>query len=125
MATWQEIGLNSFYAAQMLYEQQRFRSSVSRSYYAAFSVITHHLIEAGATFGGPQETPTHQSVPKLMKQYLALPKWQMINSIAIIRRLYAARITADYQRRTTDGPTAREAIRDSVALLRYLGVDYE
>lgn len=125
MATWQEIGLNSFYAAQTLYEQQRFRSSVSRSYYAAFGVITHHLIEAGATFGGPQETPTHQAVPKLMKQYLALPARQMTSSIAITRRLYAARIVADYQRRTTDGATAREAIRDSVALFRYLGVDYE
>jgi len=125
MATWQEIGLNSFYAAQTLYEQQRFRSSVSRSYHAAFSVITHHLIEAGATFGGPQETPTHQAVPKLMKQYLALPSRQMISNFAITRRLYAARIVADYQRRTTDGATTREAIRDSVALFRYLGVDYE
>lgn len=73
MATWREIGLNSFYAAQTLYEQQRFRSSVSRSDYTAFSVITHHLREAGVTFGGPQETPTHQAVPKLMKQHLALP----------------------------------------------------
>ena len=36
MATWQEIGLSSFYAAQTLYEQKQFRSSVSRSYYAVF-----------------------------------------------------------------------------------------
>jgi len=124
MATWQEIGLSSLYAAQMLYEQKQFRSSVSRSYYAAFSVITHQLVEAGARFG-QQETPPHQAVPKLMKQYLTLPGWQMTGSIAIIRRLYAARIAADYQRRVTNGPTARAAIRDSVALFRYLEVEYE
>ena len=125
MATWQEIGLDSFYAAQILYEQQRFRSSVSRSYYAAFSIVTHQLIQAGVGFGGQQETPNHQAVPKLMKQSLALPNRQMVSSIAIIRRLYAARIAADYQRRTTDEMTAREAIRDSVVLFRYLEVDYE
>ena len=72
MATWLEIGLDSFYAAQTLYEQKRYRSSVSRSYYAAFSVVTYHLIKAGAIFNGPQETPAHQAVPKLMKLHLPL-----------------------------------------------------
>ncbi len=125
MATWQKIGQDSFDAAQMLYEQQRYRSSVSRSYYAAFSVITHILVETGVRFGGLQETPTHQSVPKLMKQYLALSNRPMAGSIAIIRRLYARRIAADYQRRTTDAVIAREAIRDVVTLFRYLEVEYE
>ncbi len=125
MATWQEIGVDSFYAAQALYEQRRFRSSVSRSYYAVFSVITHHLIAAGVNFGGQQETPNHQAVPKLMKQNLSLSNRQMLDSIAIVRRLYAARLAADYQRRTTDDMTAREAIRDSVALFRYLEVNDE
>ena len=41
MATRQEIGLSSFNAAQALYEQSHFRSSVRRSYYAAFSLLTH------------------------------------------------------------------------------------
>ena len=125
MATWQEIGQDSFSAAQTLYEQKRYRSSVSRSYYAAFSVLTYRLTQAGASFGGLQETPTHQAVPKLMKQHLTLSDRKMISSIAIIRRLYARRIAADYQRRTTDDMTAREAIRDTVTLFRILEVDYE
>ena len=125
MATWQEIGQDSFYAAQTLYEQQRYRSSVSRSYYAAFSMLTHRFTEAGLRFGGLQETPTHQSVPKLMKQHLALSDRQLISSIAIIRRLYAGRIAADYQRHTTNQATAREAIRDAVTLFRILEVEYE
>ncbi len=125
MATWLEIGLDSFYAAQSLYEQKRYRSSVSRSYYAAFSVVTHHLTKAGARFGGPQETPAHQAVPKLMKLHLPLPQRQLAGSVSIIRRLYAARLAADYQRRTTDEVTAREAIRDAIAVFRYLEVEYE
>ncbi len=111
MATWQEIGLSSFYAAQTLYEQKQFRSSVSRSYYAAFSVITHQLVEAGACFG-QQETPAHQALPKLMKQYLTLPDWQMTGSIAIIRRLYAARIAADYQTDRRRLPKVRDGWAD-------------
>ena len=125
MPTWQEIGQDSFTAAQELYDQKRYRSSVSRSYYAAFSVVTHSLTEAGARFGSLQETPAHQAVPKLIKQHLTLPPRQMTSSIAIIRRLYARRLAADYQRRTTDAVTAREAIRDAVTLFRYLEVEYE
>ncbi len=125
MATWQEIGQDNIKAAQVLYEQQQFRSSVSRSYYAAFSVITHLLSEAGVRYGGLQETPSHQALPGLMKKHLALAGWQMSAAIAIVRRLYAVRIAADYQRRTTDAATAREAIRDAAALFRYLGVDDE
>lgn len=125
MVTWQEIGRDNFRAARDLYDVGQYRSSASRSYYAAFSVVTHELNAAGARFGGPQETPTHQAVPKLMKQYLTLPGRQMITSIAIIRRLYAARIAADYQRRSTDGVAALDALRDAAAFFRYLGVDDE
>jgi len=125
MATWQEIGQDSFDAAQTLYEQGRYRSSVSRSYYAAFSMLTYCFSEFGVRFGGLQETPTHQAVPKLMRQHLALSDRQLISSIAIIRHLYGGRIAADYQRRTTNQATAREALRDAVTLFRILEVEYE
>ena len=123
MATWQEIGSDNFDAAQTLYEQRRYRSSVSRSYYAAFSTITHFLAEAGVRFGGLQETPSHQALPGLTKKHLALPEWQMSAAAAIIRRLYAARLAADYRQRATEASTAREALRDAAALFRHLGAD--
>ena len=43
MATWQEIGQDNFRAGRELIEAKRYRSSVSRFYYAAFSVLTHEL----------------------------------------------------------------------------------
>lgn len=110
MATWQEIGIDSFRAGRELIDNGRYRSSVSRFYYAAFSLLTHELSESGADFGDDQETPNHKGLPKL---------------IAIIRRLYSARISADYQRRTTDEVITRSMMRDAATLFRLLGVTYD
>jgi len=121
VATWQEIGTDNLRAATLLYLNGRYRSSVSRSYYAAFSLLTHTLLQDGASFGDNQEAPSHRSLPKLIKQHLALRNTR--ESVAITRRLYAARIAADYQRRTTDEATARDVRRDLAQLLRYLGVN--
>lgn len=93
MVTWQEIGLENFQTARALYQSQRYRSSVSRAYYAAFSVLTHTLNAHGVYFGEQQETPNHKGLS----------------------------LAADYQRRTTDAMTARDAMRDAAALFRLVG----
>ncbi|MBV9851376.1 MAG: HEPN domain-containing protein [Armatimonadetes bacterium] len=124
MATWQEIGVDSFQAARELYQTGRYRSCVSRFYYAAFSVLAHELAANGVAFGDQQETPNHKGMPKLIKLHLPLEAKAKADCIAIIRRLYAARIVADYQRRTLDAAIARDAMRDAAALFRLLGVDY-
>ncbi len=111
-------------AARELYQTQQYRSSVSRSYYAAFSILTEELAALGVDFGEEQETPNHKGLPKLMKLHLLLPNKAKANCIAIIRRLYAARIAADYQRRTTDQVVARDVLRDTAVLFRFLEVDH-
>lgn len=125
MATWKEIGQDSFQAGRELFDRKRYRSSVSRFYYAAFSILTHELRLVGAQFGNNQETPGHRELPKLLKLYLTLPSRQKAEAIAISRRLYAARIDADYQRRTTDGVTAQDAMRDAANLFRYLEIEHD
>ncbi len=125
MATWQEIGQDNFQAAREMYEKQRYRSSVSRCYYAAFSVLTERLDAMGVIFGEEQETPNHKGLPKLIKLHLPMQDKQKKDCIAIIRRLYAARIAADYQRRTTDDAVARGAMRDAAVLFRVLGVNHD
>lgn len=119
MATWHEIGQQNYVAGRDLLNLQQYRSSVSRFYYAAFSLLTHELREAGVTFGSDQETPNHKGLPKLVKQHLPVAYRQ--ECVAILRRLYAARIDADYHRRTTNEAVAEDARRDTASLLRYLG----
>ena len=107
MATWREIGQKNYHAGRELLNLKQYRSSVSRFYYAAFSLLTHELREAGITFEDNWETPSHQGLPGLMKRHL--PVAYRRECVAIVRRLYAARLAADYQRRTTDEATARNA----------------
>ncbi len=125
MATWQEIGIDNFQAGRELFDTKRYRSSVSRFYYATFSILTHELSHAGVSFGNNLETPGHQGLPKLLKLHLTLPTRQKAEVIAISRRLYAARINADYQRRTTDAITAQDAMRDTANLFRYLEINHD
>ena len=125
MATWQEIGIDNFRAGRELLDAKRYRSSVSRFYYAAFSVLTHELSIAGADFGEDQETPSHKGLPKLLKLHLRLPVKQKAEAIAITRRLYAARINADYQRWTTDENVTQDAMRDAAKLFRYLEINHD
>ncbi len=125
MATWQEIGIENFQAGRELLDKGRYRSGVSRFYYAAFSLLTHELSEAGVDFGDDQETPSHKGLPKLVRLHLPLSVKQKTESIAIIHRLYSARISADYQRRTMDEPVTRDIMRDTAQLFRFLEVDYD
>lgn len=121
MATWREIGQENYAAGRALLQLKQHRSSVSRFYYAAFSLLTHELREAGVTFGDNRETPSHQALPGLVKRHL--PMASRRECLAIIRRLYALRLAADYQRNTIDEVTARNVQRDMTRLLHYLGGD--
>ena len=125
MATWQEIGQDNFRAGRELFDAKHYRSSVSRLYYAVFCVLTQELRLAGADFGNDQETPNHKALPKLIKLHLTSPAGQKAQIVAIVRRLYAARIAADYQRRTTDRGTAQDALRDTVKLFQLLEINHD
>ena len=125
MATWQEIGQDNFRAGRELFDRKRYRSAVSRFYYAAFSVLTHELHLAGADFGDQQQTPNHKGLPKLLKLHLKIATRAKNECVSIIRRLYAARILADYQRRTVDETISREVMRDTANLFRQLGVEHD
>lgn len=125
MATWHEIGQDNFRAGRELFDRKRYRSCVSRFYYAAFSVLTHELILAGAGFGDQQETPNHKGLPKLVRLHLAINDGPKSECISIIRRLYAARIVADYQRRTINENISRGVMRDAANLFRQFGVEHD
>ena len=122
--SWQDIGVENFHAGCLLVEKSQYRSAVSRFYYAAFSVLTHILEGEFSTEDG-QETPNHKGLPKLIRNELnSVSEVTRREIITLIRRLYAARLDADYRHRTTDRLTAQDARRDVAALFEALGVNY-
>ncbi len=121
MATWQEIGVDNFRAGRELFDTKRYRSSVSRFYYAAFSVLTHELLQTSFQPKEEREAPDHLHMAEWIKTYLTKYSLRQRTDIAAaVRRLYESRLAADYRLRTVDELTAREARRDAVLVFTYL-----
>ncbi len=124
MATWQEIGQDNFEAARELYINGRYRSSVSRFYYAAYAALTGEPLKTSFQPKSDREAPDHAHMPEWIKNYLTrFSPRQRADMAKLIRQLYEARIGADYKLRTTDEKTARDSRRNAVALLQYLEED--
>jgi len=124
MPQWLDVGKDSFRAAQALTTGGRWRSSVSRAYYAAFSLVTDSLVCAGAGFAN-QETPKHQALANLVEQHLIKGRAQERRLLkSKLRTLYHARINADYRLGiSTDRQTALAALADMVTIYQLLGVE--
>ena len=120
--TWDELGKSSRIAAQSL-KQLHPRSCVSRAYYAAFSVLNERLLPLEAPPQG-YETHAHRRIPDLIHAHLLLQDERGRRSLrTTARRLYNARLDADYRRsRTEDDAIALSALRDAKAIFEILGV---
>lgn len=107
----QAISLNSRKAAQHLLEAECYRSSVSRAYYAAYAAITSLLVRQGITLAYAGNNPSHLSLPALVINNLTvLPLRGRFELNKSLRRLYAARIGADYDPLADVGQPAALAI---------------
>lgn len=126
MATWQEIGIKNFQAAQELYDGRHYRSSVSRFYYAAFSALTVEIARRGVVFPQNRETPSHAQLPQLIVRHLTqFSETRRGNIARVTARLYRSRLDADYSLTRVDKRSAGDALRDAAAILEYLGVSYD
>ena len=78
-------------AANLLKGAGRFRSSVSRSYFAAYGLFTHRL---------PLDpVPKHQHVRGLARRHLtSLMKMEISELSGLLKSLQDARVAADYDR---------------------------
>ena len=126
MATWQEIGRDSFQAAHELLEQGRFRSSVSRAYFGLYSLVTAQLGDRGLTLSqAERDNPGHQQVLTMLEHNLisrdtrpAL-KRQITRASRTVQR---ARVVADYgPGLTVDQSLARAVLRDAHFVARQIG----
>lgn len=119
--SWEDIGRNSREAAQLLKDGHA-RSSVSRSYYAAFCVLNERLLEHEDP-PGRFETHAHQAIPNLIEKYLLPDSAKARRALrTTVVRLYKARLDADYRlTRTVNEPVVLGALRDAKAIFSVLG----
>jgi uncharacterized protein (UPF0332 family) len=99
---WIRAGADALHAAGELQAQGHYRSSVSRSYYAAYSYIAAVLVlKPGMNFQDDREGPEHEPLADHIKNFLM--RDYTTNALkemrAGIRVLYDARILADYRPR--------------------------
>ncbi len=123
MATWQEMSLNSRKAAKEALVLNCLRSSISRSYFAAYCAVTSQL--AGKfTFSHGSNNPAHSDLPNMILNNLsAVPENQRHEIRKALRRLWKSRIEADYVPNAfMDRHIAMNALRDASGVLLKLGI---
>lgn len=126
MANWDDIARDNLQAAGLLQQAGHYRSSISRSYYAAFSAVTLVLQRSLCSMPNGWETPQHRDVPQLIEKTLRnrLKRPRLSQLKLAIRRLYRARLEADYRSVVQLRPdVVRDARRDACYVFRMLGVN--
>jgi uncharacterized protein (UPF0332 family) len=116
---WLELARDSRKSANELIQQDRYRSSISRAYYAAYAKVSHELIHtAGLTMPPGREGPNHPGklgtggIRRMIEGGMPnMSKARRTKLSELIGRLYTLRIDADYRPLVkVDGRDAREAI---------------
>ena len=118
MTTWHEVARDSRKAANEMVET-RFRSCLSRAYYAVYSKVTHDLAAASnVTFPPGREGPNHPGesgtggIRRLIETSMpAMSQERRVKLSELVGELYTLRLYADYRPSIEiDAPDAREAI---------------
>jgi len=97
VATWRELSLDSLRAARVLLAAGHVRSSISRSYYAAYCAVSGELARRRVRFARGWQNPSHEQLAALIQSGLPLPVGTRRQLSRAIRRLRVARETADYR----------------------------
>jgi uncharacterized protein (UPF0332 family) len=122
MANWREMSLDNFEAAKELLASGRWRSSVSRSYYAAYCAITEDLDRRNVSFAHGWNNPGHEQLLLLIRHNLILPENSRRQLRRALHRLRIAREDADYRPTTlVDRHMALTCIRDAALVLDIMG----
>lgn len=120
MATWQSISKDNLRAAKTL-ASLRFRSTVSRAYYAAFAAVAAELQRVSHEFPHGWETPRHKDVTRLIEIH-GDPAWKL-EVKGHMSELYKLRVDADYSSKAGhDLGLAMHSIRLASRVMRLMKV---
>jgi len=130
MATWRELSLECQKAAKNLLrgpeQDQCPRSSINRSYYAAYAALAGKL-EGKVVYKEGRENPSHAYLPAYILHNMnsLSPDARQILKKAI-GRLWKARVNADYiPANYSDREMALNSLRDANTVLDALEIDHE
>jgi uncharacterized protein (UPF0332 family) len=117
--TWKEMASENLVAAKSLSMDARWRSSVSRAYYAAYAAVSGEL-EGLTQYPDGRFGPSHDLLPQLVMTYLTgLGLFDRRKIASAAKRLYRQRIAADYEPPVVvELEESRAAIRDASLILR-------
>jgi uncharacterized protein (UPF0332 family) len=117
--SWKEISRENLVAAKSLSQDARWRSAVSRAYYAAYAAVAGAL-EGLAQYPEGRHGPSHDRLPKLVMTYLTMLRISERRRVAAAAvRLYRRRIAADYRPlESVDDDLARACVQDASIILR-------
>lgn len=114
METWRELSENSLSAAKTLLREGNYRSSVSRSYYAAYCAATYEIVQNLTTFPYGWNNPPHEKVPEYVQNNLAISSVSKKTVKKLLRLLRHFRENADYRPyRVVSVETARDCVRNA------------
>jgi uncharacterized protein (UPF0332 family) len=126
LSTWKAMSLDSLRAAKSLAASRRWRSSVSRAYYAAYCAVAGELVGKGIQFPHGWQNPGHEQLPDLVEHNLTLPQETKRRLKKALRLLRRAREDADYRPSVSvDRSLTLDCLRVVIAALKLLGIDDE
>ena len=114
METWRQLSEDSLSAAKTLLREGNYRSSVSRSYYAAYCAATYEITQNLTTFPNGWNNPPHEKVPEYVQNNLAVSPVSRKTIKKLLRLLRHFRENADYRPyRVVNVETARDCVRNA------------
>jgi uncharacterized protein (UPF0332 family) len=126
VATWQAMCQDSLRAARKLVAEGHLRSSVSRSYYAAYCAVTGEFVKRGVHFPHGWNNPAHDQLPELVLHNSTLPRNTRYQINKALRRLRKAREDADYRPgAAVERPDALRYFHEAHLVAQTLGVSDE
>ena len=122
METWRQLSEDSLSAAKTLLREGKHRSSVSRSYYAAYCAATNEIVQSLTTFPNGWNNPPHEKVPLYIQNNLALSQTKKNTIKSLMRILRHFREDADYRPyRLVNIQATRNCVRDAERVLQEFG----
>ncbi|MEM6560708.1 MAG: hypothetical protein AAF656_03835 [Planctomycetota bacterium] len=112
--TWTQVSRDSQSAAIEALDRRRWRTSVSRSYFAVYAAVTAVAVDRRVEFASDREGPEHRQLVGIVLRNLGLGD-NAGDVVGLATQLYQLRLRADYRPSSVIG--AAEA-QSAVSMMR-------
>jgi len=125
--SWDEMSRDSLSAAKLLKDSGRWRSAVSRAYYAVYAACTHVLRAEFDVSNAGRPNPSHEQVATMVRHNLGGSRFNELERRDLAKRyrdLLRSRTMADYDHASTvDGVLALACLRNAAAVCAKIGLE--